>query len=122
MAQRDKALFQEGDAKIVVIFDEPAAEGAAYELFNVHHDVEGSVRRDAADAGDAVQAGDEIVAPLLKHLAHGLDRLLRTAQRLDGGPLADRGGCAGAVAEVVGHDLGELFVRRGVAMRQPVMA
>ena len=87
----------------------------ADELLDVHHDIEGTVRLVAADAGDAVHPLHHVVAAALKGQTHALHALLGSGQGLHRCLLRDGAGGAGAVAEIVGNDLGDLVVGGHIA-------
>ena len=106
----DQRLLEQSYGKIIVVFNELAAEGAPDEFFNVHHDVKCSFGLNTAHAGYGIDAINDIISALQKLKPHGLDRVLRATDGFNSCPLADCLGGTGGMAEVIGHYLCKLLV------------
>ncbi len=99
----DARLVEQERADVGGAAQHPALAALAEEAGDVREGVERALRHHAAHPGDRVEPLHDDVTPpveLARHLGH---LVLRAAQRLDRGPLGDRGGVGRDLALHVGH-------------------
>ena len=70
-------MLEEGGGEIVGIPNHLSVDGLAHQLFHVHHDIEGPLGLDAADAVDGVHPADNVIPAFFKGFPHGLHLALR---------------------------------------------